>query len=160
MANKELFVPRGILDVSKGWQEVVNQASSHEEMQKAAGEACRELERMNGFSGSRNIYVKSRRAIMVRDELEPEPDEEVEGVEFRNVTLAGWLGRISYIEFIGRGSIAWPVYDALVLEHKQEAKPRASEGLPLEGWYQDSTDRMRKPLYLPVDFIDVALAAA
>jgi hypothetical protein len=160
MPNKDLFVPNGLLEVSKGWQEVVDQSDNLAEMMEVGEAACRELERMDGFFGTRQVIVKSQRAFMVRDEVGPEAEEALDGVEFRGLTLAGWLGRISYLQIVNKGAIAWPVYDARVFDHTQEIDPGASAGLPLDGWYHDRAGRVRKPLYLPVDFIDYALAAA
>jgi len=160
MPNKDLFVANGLLEVSKGWQEVVEQSYDLTKMEQAGQIACAELERMNGFYGTRKIIAKSKKAIMIRDELDLEPSEPVDGVEFRDVTVSGWLGQVKYIQLVDKGTIAWPVFEARVFEHTQEVDPGASAGLPLEGWYQDQTGRVRKPLYLPVGFIDYALAAA
>jgi len=158
MPNKDLFVPYGLLEVSRGWQEVVDQSSDPNQRMQAGQEACRELERIDGFYGTNKVLVKSELAILVDREAQV-PEAELSGVKFRDVLLKGWLGKATYRQIVDYGAIVWPIYSAQVLSHEQTIGTPSVDAL-IENPYQKANGVVREPLLLPVGFIDYAICAA
>lgn len=159
MPKPELFVPDGLLEVCKGWQEIVDLEATREAKDAAGLHASELLWHEKGFRGTRKVIVKGDMAWML-DDAKPEEDP---GVNFRGLTVAGWLGRITYVRIEDFGSLTWPIYTARVFTHDQEVRaPQSTEQLEkaLQADYQTTSGTVRKPLHFPVNFVDYALCAA
>ncbi len=156
MANTEIFAAESLLGVCKAWQEVVDHAPAGNEKKAAGATALRTIAAFDGLNGTHNVIVKTNVALMIRDSYDPEALWNV--IEFNNVVAKGWLGRVAYVGVNQQNSIAWPLYDAEVI-NASEVEVTAEDMLD-ENVHHLPLDRIRKPLYLPVGFIDMALCAA
>lgn len=157
MANTEIFVANNLLDASLGWQEVVDYAPTPAAKQETAQEACLALGRIAGYYGTRNVLVKSEAALMLRDT----PDDEAlwAAIQFQEIIAKGWLGKINYLVLNGHGTLTWPLYDAQVI-NTEEVEIATDDELPPTDVHYLPTDKIRRPLYIPVGMIDYALCAA
>lgn len=155
MANKDLLIPNGLLETCQAWQEVVDSVAAPEEKEIVALDACRSVRSIDGYFGVKKVIVKSDVAIILADD---QPVEEAEGIQYREITAKGMLGRVTYVNMLGYGAIAWSLYDAAILFEPKIHIPDG--GLPLGDEQPPQTDRTSRPLYLPVSFIDYALCAA
>lgn len=147
-------MPEGLLETSLGWQEVVNAAQTPEDKAAAGAEACAALNRMDGFYGTRKLLVKSSLAIIAGDTTAE--SQAVTGIKYRDIVAKGWLGRIAYVRLLDYGAIAWPLGDATILKEPEIEIPEDLQ--PIAELFPQ-TDGTRRPIYMPVGFIDLALCA-
>lgn len=156
MAESELFVAKNLLGVSQGWQEMIEHAPTPQARRETIHEACVTLNGIAGQFSPRRVFVRSETAIMFSPD--PENPRLMSAVQFEEIEAKGHLGRIVFMSMDGHGSIAWPLYDAQVLNLEE------TEVYPYEEPDEDEvrlpTDKIRRPLHLPVRFIDYALWAA
>lgn len=157
MAEKEIFVADNLLSACQAWQEVVDSEATIEAKNAAGQEACLALRGLEDYCGTRRLIVKSGAALMLREIYHD--DDPWAAIHFRQVVARGWLGKVSYIALNGDGSIAWPLYDAKVL-NTREVEIKIDDPLPPADEHPLPTDKIRRPLFLPVAQIDYALPSA
>lgn len=140
----------GLLAASLAWQEVIDSLPSPEERIEAGRVACDSLRSIDGFRGSRRVIAQSELAFIIGDE-----PEAASGIQYREVLLKGWLGHVVYADMMSYGALTWPIYDAQVLR-EPKVEPLAA---PTATQADRQTDGSRRPVYMPVGFIDYVLCA-
>lgn len=148
-----IFLPDNLLDVCRGWQEVVDAEPTTKAKVVAAEEAVASVQSVDGFRGTQKIIVKSDLALLIKDE-----QEEI-GISYRDITAKGWLGKVVSVRVPGYVALAWSLYDACVLD-EPDIDATANFRELIRGNLRHQTDGTRRPIILPVGFINYALCAA
>jgi hypothetical protein len=154
--REDVFIARTMLEACQGWQEMLDGAPTIKEKRKAVAEALAAIQAMNRFDGSRALIAKSELGWVMPPQ-EPSEDS-VEVIEFNDLLIRGWLGRISYMAVEGNGLITWPVFQAKVINpDEREVVAADFETDPDEDAIHMPTDEVQAPILLPVRHINYAL---
>jgi hypothetical protein len=156
LERKGAFVAHNMLEACQGWQIVIDSAQTPKEKAEALEQARRAVNQMNDFSQSRNVIAQSELGLAFPSGRQHESRDGVAHLEYSDVVVGGWLGRISFLKYLDQQVITWPVFNPRAI-NVEEAELGPDDLDEMDVLHLPADREGRLPLHLPVGFIDYAI---
>ena len=157
--SRELYVPENFLAECQDLQRVINDVPDPAQKDELGYQFRAALFGRAEYYGHKRIIVRSMAAFVLSTN-EQHAEDASAGLQMTDVVARGHLGNVTYFRFGENATLAWPIYDARVMNTEvldaEDIDPMAQEF----GHYMPTERPSRLPVHMPVSMIDYALCAA